>query len=325
MRRRELISLIGLAAMWPLAARAQQISTTHKIGILAPTTPQVAETWLSAFVKRLGKLGWVNGQNLAIEVRWAEGRTDRLDALAADLVDAKVDVILTWATWPALAAKRATSTIPIVFAVAADPVAAGLVASLARPGGNVTGLSVQNVEIAGKRLELFHEAVPNLKRLAVMANADVFDTVDEMNEIVAFANKIGLETTARGIHSAQEIAPSFEAFKGEANALYVVGDPLTLTSRAEINKLAIAAHLPTSFSNSDFVRAGGLMSYGANFSDLFRRAAEHTDKILRGTKPADIPVEQPTKFDLVINATTAKALGLTIPPTLLATADEVIE
>ena len=237
----------------------------------------------------------------------------------------KPDVIVTWATAPALIVKQTTTTIPVVFALAADPVGAKLVASLARPGGNLTGLSIQNVDLASKRFELLHEIVPNLHRLAIMANVDAPDVIAEMKQVQATANKIGLETMTLEVRHREDIAPAFDAFTAKPDAMYVVGDPLTFTNRDQINMLALQSRLPTLYAIREFVRAGGLMSYGANFPDLFRRAADFTDKILHGTKPAEIPVEQPTNFDLVINQTTAKLLGLTIPQTLLVTADEVIE
>ena len=249
-----------------------------------------------------------------------------LAQIAAELVRLKVDLIVTWSTEAVLMAKQATSVIPIVFAISTDPVGSGLVASLARPGGNVTGLSVQNIDIAGKRLELLREVVPNnLGRLAILANVQVPDAAMEMREIQAIAHQLGIDVATLEIRRAEDIAPAFETLKVRPDALFVVGDPLTFTNRVQINTLAQSARLPTTFSNREFVAAGGLMSYGPNFVDLFRRAADICDKILRGAKPADIPVEQPIKFDLVINLKTAKALGLDVPPLMLARADEVIE
>jgi putative ABC transport system substrate-binding protein len=322
MRRREFITLLGGAAAWPLAAGAQQ---RPMIGFLGAATPAVASQWLATFVQRLGELGWVEGRNVAIEVRWAEGRGERAAEIAAEFVRLKVDIIATWATAPALAVKSATSTIPIVFALATDPIGSGLVESLARPGGNATGLSVQTIDLAGKRLDLLHEVVPDLRRLALMANVGVPDTVAEMGEVHALARTLGLDVAALPIRRAEDIAPAFESIKPGTEALFVVGDPLTFTNRIQINSLAQGARLPTLYSIREFVVAGGLMSYGTNVPDLFRRAASFVDKILRGAKPTDIPVEQPTKFDLVINLKTAKALGLDLPPKLLALADEVIE
>jgi putative tryptophan/tyrosine transport system substrate-binding protein len=241
------------------------------------------------------------------------------------VVRLKVDIIATWATAPALAGKSATSTIPIVFALATDPIGSGLVASLARPGGNATGLSIQNIDLAGKRVELLREVVPGLRRLAIMANVGVPDTAAEMREVQAIARTLALDVATLEIRRAEDIAPAFETLKSGTEALFVVGDPLTFTNRIQINTSALGARLPTTYAIREFVAAGGLMSYGTNFPDLFRRAANFVDKILRGMKPADIPVEQPTKFDLVINLKTARALGLDVPPMLLARADEVIE
>jgi putative ABC transport system substrate-binding protein len=326
MRRREFIKLIGGAtAAWPLAARAQQPAKLPTVGFLGATTPLAYGQWVAAFVQRLRELGWVEGQTVAIDVRWAEGRTERLTEIATEFVRLKVDVIVTHSAVPVLAAKQATSVIPIVFAVAADPLGTGLVASLARPGGNVTGLSVQFTDLAGKRLELLREVVPGLRRLAIMANVDAPASVLEMGEVQAAARTLGLEVAASEIRRAEDIAPAFDALKGRAEALYLCVDPLLSTNRMRISILALGARLPTIAAFREFVEAGGLMSYGANFSDLYRRAADYVDKILRGAKPGDLPVEQPTKFELVINLTTAKALGLTIPEAFLLRADEVIE
>ena len=280
---------------------------------------------VAAFAQRLSEVGWIEGHNVAIEYRWAEGRTERLAEFAAEFVRLKVDVIVTSATPPVIAAKQATSVIPIVFAAVGDPVGTGLVNSLARPGGNATGLSIQATDLAGKRLELLHEVVPGLRRLAIMANPGAPPAVLEMAETQTTARALGLEVVASEIRRPEDIAAAFEAFKGRAEALYVCNDPLVTTNRTRINTLASGMRLPTMYNVREFVEAGGLMSYGPNFLDLFRRAADFADKILRGAKPSDIPVEQPTKFELVINLKTAKALGLTVPPTMLARADEVIE
>jgi putative ABC transport system substrate-binding protein len=324
MRRREFITLLSGAATWPLAARAQQ-PRMPVIGFLGAATPAVARQWFTVFAVRLAELGWVEGRNVTIEIRWAEGRGERAAEIAAEFVRLKVDVIATWGTASALAAKSATSAIPIVFAVATDPIGSGLVESLARPGGNVTGLSVQTIDLAGKRLELLREVVPDLRRLSIMANVGVPDTAAEMREVEALAGTLGLDVAVLQIRQAEDIAPAFDRLKPGTQALFVVGDSLTFTNRAQINSLAQRAHLPTIYSIREFVAAGGLMSYGTNFPDLFQRAADYVNKILHGAKPADIPVEQPIKFDLAINLKTAKALGLTVPPSLLALADEVIE
>jgi putative ABC transport system substrate-binding protein len=321
MLRREFITLLGgAAAAWPVAARAQQPGKLPTIGYLGPTTAAGQSQSVVAFVQRLRERGWIEGRNIAIEYRWAEGRIERNAEIAAELVRLKVDVIVTTGA-AAVAAKQATSVIPIVFAIAGDPIGAGLVASLARPGGNVTGLSLQNTDVAGKRVELLREVFPGLRRLAIMANPDSPDMVLEMGEVQAAARTLGLESATFEIRRPEDIAPAFEAIKGRA----VCTDAFVNANQRRIITFVLAARLPTMCGNRDFVNAGGLMSYSASFPDLFRRAAEHVDKILRGTKPADIPVEQPTRFDLVVNLTTAKALGLTIPESFLVRADEVIE
>ena len=326
LKRREFITLIGGAtALWPLAARAQQARRMTTIGFLGASTATVASPWVAAFVQRLRELGYIESQNIKIEYRWAEGHIDRLPQLAEEIVRLNVDIVVTWATAPALAVKKATSVIPVVFALATDPVGSGLVASLARPGGNVTGMSAFNIDLIGKRLEILREFVPGLRRLAILANVGAPDTAVEMRELRTVALGLGIEVVALEIRKADDIAPAFDGLNSRADAIFVVGDPLTFTNRAQINTLAIALRLPATYAIWEFVASGGLMSYGTNFPDLFRRAADFVDKVLRGTKPADIPVEQPTKFDLVINLITARALGLTVPPTLLARADEVIE
>jgi putative ABC transport system substrate-binding protein len=323
--RRYCITLLGGAAAWPLAAWAQQAGRPPTIGFLVPGTPSSHGPWFAALVQRLRELGWIEGRTVAIEYRWAEGRTERFDEIAAEFVRRKVDVIVTSATAAIVAAKQATSVIPIVFAAAGDPVGTGLVASLARPGGNVTGLSIQQTDVAAKRLELLREVVPGLRRLAILANVGGPAVVLDMREVQATARTLGLEVITSEIQRGEDIVPAFEALNGRADALYVCIDPLVNTHRVRINTLALAARLPTAHGTREYVEAGGLMSYGPNFPDLFRRAGDLVDKILRGAKPGDIPVEQPTKFDLIINLTTAKALRLEVPSTLLARADEVIE
>jgi putative ABC transport system substrate-binding protein len=325
MERREFITLLGGAAAWPLAARAQQPPRLPTIGYVAANTPSVESQRIVVFVQRLRELGWIEGRTIAIEVRWGEGRNERFAEIAAEFVRLKVDVIVTVGTPAAVAAQRATSVIPIVFAPSGDPVATGLVTSLARPGGNVTGLSAQATDSAAKRLELLREVVPDLRRLAILGDAGNPQGVLEMGEVQAAARGLGIEVAPLEIRRAEDITPAFDALKGRADALYVVTGPLVTTNRIHINILALGARLPTMHGIRGNVEAGGLMSYGANFLNLYRRAADYVDKILRGTKPGDLPVEQPTKFDLIINVTTAKALGLTIPPKLLVRADEVIE
>ena len=326
MRRREFIALLGSAvAARPLAARAQQPAKLPTIGFLCQSTRSAASEWVAAFVQRLRELGWIENRTVAIDYRWVEGREERFAEVADEFVRLKVDVIVTSGTPAVLASKQATSVIPIIFATAGDPVGNNLVASLAQPGGNVTGLSLQMGDLAGKRLELLREVVPGLRRVAIMANVGNPFSVLELGEVQAAAGTLGLELVTLEIRHAQDIVPAFEALKGRSEALYVCTDGLINTNRIRINILAVGARLPTMHGSRDYVEAGGLMSYGVNFPDMFRRAAGYVDKILRGTKPGDIPVEQPTKFDLIINLTTAKALGLAIPETFLLRADEVIE
>jgi putative ABC transport system substrate-binding protein len=322
-RRELLVALGGVAAAWPLTARAQQ-PAIPVVGFLGGATHSAWVHWTAAFVRRLRELGWIEGRSIAIEYRWAQGRSERYTEIAAEFVRLKVNVIVT-AGASVVAAKQATSVIPIVFAVAADPLGTGLVASLARPGGNVTGLSNQAADLAAKRLELLREVVPGLRRLAIIANIDYPAVVLEMREFQAAADTLGLEVATLEIRRGEDIVPAFEAIEGRTDALYVCADPLVVTHQVRINTLALAARLPTMHSLREHVETGGLMSYGPNFPDLFRRAADYVDKILRGAKPSDLPVEQPTKFDFVVNVTTAKALGLNVPQTLLARADEVIE
>jgi ABC-type uncharacterized transport system substrate-binding protein len=325
MKRRQFIALLGgAAAAWPVAARAQQPAKLPTIGFLGAATPASWSQWTGAFVQRLRELGWIEGRTIAIEYRWAEGRAERAAEIAAEFVLLKVNVIVTTGA-AILAAKHATSVIPIVFATATDPVGTGLVASLARPGGNVTGLSNYQSEAAAKRLELLREVTPGLRRLAILVNADNPTAKLEVPEVETTARTLGLDVFTLEIRRAEEIAPAIEAFKNRADALYVCSDFLMFNHRVRIITLALATRLPTIYGEREVVEAGGLMSYGTNFPDLFRRTADHVDKILRGTKPGDIPVEQPTKFDLVINLTTAKALGLAIPESFLLRADEVIE
>jgi putative ABC transport system substrate-binding protein len=324
MRRRAFLTLLGgAAAAWPLAARAQQRSPT--IGFLGPSTASVARERIAIFTQRLRELGWVEGQTLAIAYRWADGKTALFAPLAAELVALKVDVIVTWGTATAVAVKQATSAIPAVFAVVGDPVGSGLVASLARPGGNITGLSTQHADAVGKRLDLLRETVPDLRRLAIMANAGNAGALQEMRECEQAARGLGIEVVKAEVRRSEDIRPAVEALRDRAQAVYVTSDALMNTSRITISGAALAARLPTMHGFRDIVEAGGLLSYGPSYPEQFRRAAEYVDRILRGAKPVDLPVEQPTRFELVINLKTAKALGLEVPPTLLARADEVIE
>jgi putative ABC transport system substrate-binding protein len=324
MRRREFLGVLGsVAAAWPLPARAQQSGKIPTIGFLGVNTT-VWGPWTAAFVERLRELGWIEGRTITIEYRWSEGRAEKYSDLAAEFARLKVDVIVTsGAAVPAVS--RAAPTIPVVFALALDPVGAGLVRSLARPGGNVTGNSILATDLAGKRLELLREAIPGVRRLAIMADTGFPQSVLEMNEVQGIARNLGIEVTRLEIHSAEDIVPAFESHTAQVDALYVVINELLNASRARIVNLALAARLPSIYGASDWARSGGLLSYGPNFPTLFARAAELTDRILRGTQPGDIPVEQPTRFELVINLNTAKRLSLTVPPPLLARADEVIE
>jgi putative ABC transport system substrate-binding protein len=323
--RRDLILSIGGLISAPIAALAQQSPKLPTIGFLGPNTSSLDSNRVGVFVQRLRELGWIEGRNVAIEYRWAGGRTEHLREFAAEFVRLKVDLIVTSGTPPVLAAKQATSVIPIVFAAVGDPVGNGLVASLARPGGNITGSSIQATELAGKRVGLLHEVVPGLRSLAIMANSDAPPAMVEMREAQATARALGLEVMTSEIRHPEDIAPAFESLKGRVEGLYVCNDPLVTTNRTRIAALALDVRLPTMFNVREFVESGGLMSYGPNFLTLFRRAADFVDKILRGEKPADIPVEQPTKFDLIFNLKTAETLGLTIPHTMLLLADEVIE
>ena len=327
MQRRKFIGLLsGAAAAWPLAARAQQSTKLPIIGFSGTTTASAQVQRTTAFAQRLRQLGWIEGRTVVIEYRWAEGRYERFAEIAAEFIRLKVDVIVTAATAPVLAAKQATSVIPIVFAVAGDPVGTGLVASLARPGGNVTGLSLQQTDLAGKRLELLREIVPGVRRVASMGNASSPMIVRELQEVESTGRSLGLDVATLEVGKRDDIHPAFEAaLKFRADALYVCSDPLINANRLEIVTLAQRARLPTVFGEREHVDAGGLISYGPNLPDLYRRSAEYVDKILRGAKPADLPVEQPTKFDLAVNLKTAKALGLDVPPMLRALATEVIE
>jgi putative tryptophan/tyrosine transport system substrate-binding protein len=325
MRRREFITLLGgAAAGWPLAAGAQS-TKLPVIGFLGVSTPAAQGHMVAALVQRLRELGWIEGRTIAIDYRWAEGRDERYSEIAAEFVRLKVDAILTQGTQAAMAAKQATSAIPIVATVIGDPVGSGLATSLALPGGNVTGLSVVSYDLAAKRLELLLEAVPGVRRIGILVDVGNPVNVEEARQVQAAADKLGLAGFPIAIRLAEDIVPAFDGLKNRADALHVVANPLILSNIVRINILAAGARLPTSYIAREHVQAGGLLAYGPNFAAIYRRAGDFFDKILRGTKPGTIPVEQPTKFDFVINLTTAKAIGLDVPPTLLARADEVIE
>ena len=324
-RRRDLIALLGGAvAACPLAARAQQMKLPT-IGLLGGATASAQAKWTTAFVQRLHELGWVEGQTVAIEYRWVEGRSERSPAIIAEFVRLKVDVIVTHATPNVLAAKQVTSVVPIVFPSAGDPVGNGLVTSLARPGGNVTGLSVQSSDLVQKAVQLLRELLPNLGRLAILYHIGNPVTALQTDAVKSAASRLGLDVAIAEVRRAEDIAPAIEALKDRAEALIVPSEPLYNTNRIQISSWALKAQLPTIYFDRVYIETGGLMSYGPNWPSLWRRAAEVVDKILRGAKPADIPVEQPRTFELVINLKTAKALGLTVPDQLLVAADEVIE
>jgi putative ABC transport system substrate-binding protein len=327
-RRRTFITLLlgGAGAFSGLtdSNRAHAQGKLRTVGFLGVGTSESWSGFTAAFVERLRELGWVEGSTVAINYRWAEGRDQRFAELAAGLVRANVDVIVTGGG-AVQAVKQATSTIPIVFAVANDPVGAGYVASLARPGGNLTGLTLQAPDLAGKRIELLREVVPGLHQLAILGNMGNAGSVNEMSEVATLAGVLGLETVNLEVSRGEDIVPAFEARGRGADALYICSDALIVSHNIRINTFALAARLPTMFSDRIYVAAGGLLSYGPNTADLFRRAAVHVDKIMRGAKPSGIPVEQPTKFDLTINLITARAIGVNVPPMLLARADEVIE
>src|SRR5262249_31976106 len=323
MKRREFMTLIAGMAVSPLGAHAQP-AKLPTIGFLGSGTAATWVTWTAAFVQRLRELGWIENRTVAIEYRWAEGQTERVGEIAAEFVRLKVDVILTVGNSVA-AATQATSTIPIVFAVAVDPVGDGLVASLSRPGGNVTGLSSQTTELAAKKIEVLRQLLPNLRRLAIISDASYPASVREVAEVRAAARKFDIDVQSLKISRAQDIIPAFGALKDGAEALYVCPSAIINANIVRINTLALGARLPTIYAVRDYVKAGGLMSYGASVPDLFRRAGDVVDKILKGAKPADLPVEQPTKFELVVNLTTANALGLKIPEAFLLRADELIE
>ena len=329
MRRRDFLKALSGAAMaplvWPNDALAQQARPSTTIGFLGATTPTIWSANVTAFQNRLRELDWIDGRNVSIEYRWAQGRDDRYAEFASEFVQRKVDIIVTAGTTAVIALKKATSAIPIVFAAAGDPVRTGLVSSLSRPGGNVTGLSNLQTDLGGRRLSLLREIQPNVKRVAVLGNFDNPLIALEMEGVKEDGARLGLETFKLHVTKAEEIVPAIQSLKGVADALYICSDPFLTTHRVRINTLAIAQKLPTVNAFREYVVAGGLLSYGPNFPDLFRRSVDYVDKILRGAKPADIPVEQPVKFDLVINNTTAIAIGLTIPEQFLMRANEVIE
>jgi putative ABC transport system substrate-binding protein len=322
--RREFVAALGLAAAWPFTAHAQLVKLPT-IGLLGGATASAQAQWTGAFVQRLRELGWVEGQTVAIEYRWVEGRFERTPAIIAEFVRLKVDVIVTHATPNVIAAKQGTSTIPIVFPSVGDPVGNGLVTSLSRPGGNVTGLSVQSADLTHKLVDLLHELLPNLRRLAILYHIGNPIAALQTDAAMAAAGRFGLDLAIVEIRHAEDITPAIQALEGRVDALIVPSEPLYNNNRRQINSLALRAQLPTIYFDRAYVETGGLMSYGPNWPSIWRRAAELVDKILRGAKPANMPVEQPMKFELVINVKTATALGLRLPRILFARADDLIE
>jgi putative tryptophan/tyrosine transport system substrate-binding protein len=326
MRRREFLGVLGgVAAAWPLAARAQQ-PAMPVIGLLSPFSRSDTEPWHQAFRQGLRELGWIEGENISIEYRYAEGRAERLPELVADLISHKVAAIVVAVTPDALAATKATKTIPIVMASAGDPVATGLVQNLARPGGNITGLSQMSTDLAAKRLELLKQVASDLSRVAVLWNPrDAISTLT-WQEIQLPARRLDIELHSLEVQDNGEFDNAFAtAIGAKVGAIYVLPAPIFVDNEKRIAEFAAKNHLPSVFHLPEYVRLGGLMAYGPDRVDLFRRAATYVDKILKGANPGDLPIEQPTKFELVINLKTAKALGLTVPPSVLMRADEVIE
>jgi putative ABC transport system substrate-binding protein len=329
LRRSGLILTLGLAGVLvPFAADVQQAGKVHRIGFLSPSSLSDPRTQrrFEAFRQGLREVGYVEGQNIAIESRWAEGKYDRLPGLAAELVGLKVDVIVTYAPPAIRAAKEATATIPIVMGAIIDPIATGFVASLARPGGNITGLSLMSPELVGKQLQLLKEVVPKVSRVAVLGNPANAGTAPQLRDAEVAARALGVQLQPLEARDPKEIDSAFAAISRErAGALIVLLDVMLNDHRTRIAGLAAKHRLPTVAGLTEYAEAGGLMSYAANFLDLHRRAATYVDKILKGRKPADLPVEQPMRFELVINLKTAKALGLTFPQSILVRADQVTQ
>ena len=327
MRRRDFITLLSGAATWPLAARAQQ-PAMPVIGFLNSTSPGGYVERLSGFRQGLKDTGYVEGENVAIEYRWAENQIDRLPTLAAELVRRKVAVITTiGGATPAFAAKAATTTIPVIFVVAEDPVRLGLVASLARPDGNVTGINFFTAELVAKRLELLRELVPAATRVAVLVNpANAATTQTTLRDGEPAARAFGLQIHVLNASTSREIDAAFAALARERpDALFVGGDPFFTNRRVQLAHLATLHKVPAIYASREHAEAGGLMSYGTNFPDTFRQVGVYAGRILKGSKPADLPVVPSSRFELIINHQTARMLGLTVPPNLLARADEVIE
>jgi len=323
MKRREFMLLTGgVAIASTSAAYGQQSAKLPVVGFLVAGTQVSHGAWVAAFAQRLSELGWTDRRNVKIEYRWAEGNEDRYVEIGAELVKLDARVLVTVG---GDSAKKATSKIPIVVALMSDPVGTGLVASLARPGGNITGMSIQSTDLAGKRIEFLKEALPTLQRFAILAYVDYAGTMLEVGAVHAASKSFGLEVVTLPVHAASDIEPAFASFNPQMQALYVPPNLLMNTNRILINKLAQQHRLPTMHGFREYVDSGGLISYGPNTPNLFRRAAEYVDKILRGAKPHELPVEQPTEFDLIVNLKVAKAIGLELSPSFLARANEVIE
>jgi len=327
MRRIGLAVVLALSlALAPLAGEAQQAGKMPRIGVLAGSLLSTNPARIKAFREGLGELGYVEGKSIVIEWRFLEDKGDRLPALAVELTRLKVDVLVAFGPASTQAAKEATNTIPIVMAQVNDPIGAGFVASLARPGGNITGLSVMAPELSGKRLELLKEIVPKLSRVAVFGTSTLPGNAQSVKETELAAKTLGLQLQYLGVEDPKDLDTAFRnAVSWRAHAIIVLQSPVFGSRRKALVELAVKNRLPAIYPHSEYMDAGGLMFYGPSISDLFRRAATYVDKILKGAKPADLPVEQPTKFELVVNLKTAKALGLTIPPSVLLQADRVIE
>ena len=325
-RRREFVTLLGGAAAWPLAARAQQSTNKVSVGFLSVNAHSAMIARIDAFQRGLGDLGYIVGQNIAVEYRFAEGQPDRLRALADELVHLKVSVIVTEGTTSTRYAKEATSTIPIVMAQDPDPVGMGFVASLARPGGNITGLSNLRTDLGGKRLEILKDTVPGLARVAIIGTSTTPGYAQSLVDVERAAGILTLRLQVLEISGPQDIETAFQAAtEGRAHAVLVLASPHLLSNRVRVADVAAKSRIPTIYYASDYVKEGGLMSYGVSTTDLFRRAANYVDKIVKGAKAGDLPIEQPTRFEFIINLRSANAIGLTIPPVVLSRADEVIE
>ena len=326
MTRRDFVALLGGAAAWPLAARAQQAGKVWRVGMLDTTPATINGKNIDAFRAGMRTLGYVEGQNLRIDYRSFDGRIERLPQLAAELVGLRCDVIVTRGTPPAIAAQKVAGAIPIVMAAIGEPVESGMVESLARPGGNVTGLSAFVTQLTQKRIELLKELAPGIRRIGALDNITNLSVPAQWDETKAAAQALGIEAVLFDVRKPEDIAPSFDAAIAKGvDALAVGNDSVVIASRAQITELAAKHRLPAIYASREYIDAGGLIAYAAHYPDLYRRAALYVDKILKGTKPADLPVEPPTKLEIVVNLKVAKALGFTVPLTLLARADEVIE